>query len=83
MTNMEKLEPKRERNPVEILARKLDALQSEKNGGRGISCIRTLIFYLDRGDIDSAKAVFLNESDKIRNYPDIKLLLDRELSSKN
>jgi len=62
-----------------MLADKLDALQAEKNDGRGVSCVRTLIMYLRRGEIDTAKAVCLNESDKIRSYPDIQDVLEKEL----
>ena len=55
----------------------LDKLQQQKNQGRGISCVRTLIMYLKRGDVDSAKAVYLNESDKIRSYPDVAEIIKR------
>ena len=76
---MKNPETKQEKNPMEVLADSLDVLQAEKNDRRGISCVRTLIVYLRRGDIDGAKAVYLNESDKIRNYPDIKEMLEQEL----
>ena len=76
---MDNPESKPEKNPMEMLADKLDALQAEKNDGRGVSCVRTLIMYLRRGEIDTAKAVCLNESDKIRSYPDIQDVLEKEL----
>jgi hypothetical protein len=76
--SIENQEPK-EKSSIEVLADNLDKLQASKNDGRGISCVRTLVMYLRRGDIESAKAVCLNEGDKIRNYPDIKELLETEL----
>jgi len=76
---MENQESKKEKNHIEILANRLEELQSTKNEGRGVSCVQTLIVYLRRGDIDSAKAVYLNKGDKIRNYPDIKELIEIEL----
>jgi len=76
---MEKLEPKKEKNSFEELANQLDDLQKDKNGGRGVSCAQTIVFYLRRGDIQSAKAVCWNEADKIVNYPDIRKVLQKEL----
>lgn len=53
------------------VAKALYQLQAGYNDGRGVSCVRTICLYLERNDIDSAKAVCLNEGDKIRNYPAI------------
>ena len=67
---------------MEGLADKLDELQSSKFDGRGVSCVQTIVAYLKAGDLDSARAVCFNESDKIRDNPeirDIKELLEREL----
>ncbi|MBK9141697.1 MAG: hypothetical protein IPM23_04320 [Candidatus Melainabacteria bacterium] len=61
----------------EDLAEELDRLQSGENQGRGVSCVRTLIFYLRRKEFDKAKAVARNESDKIRSYPEIVAVLKR------
>ena len=52
-------------------AEDLDKLQATKNDGRGVSCVRTICDYLKHGDITSALAVAVNESDKLRNYDDI------------
>lgn len=52
-------------------AEELDKLQATKNDGRGVSCVRTICDYLKRGDISSALAVAVNESDKLSNYDDI------------
>lgn len=57
------------------LADQLDNLQKNENEGRGISCVRTIILYLNRGEIDTAKAVCKNEGDKISNYEEIKQFL--------
>ena len=55
----------------------LDDLQSKENDGRGVACIRDIIFYLRRNEIDTAKRVYQSEGDKIRQYPEIqKWLLD-------
>lgn len=53
-----------------------------QNQGRGVSCIRTLISYLEKGDIESAKAVFVNEGDKIANYPELETILENILGLK-
>ncbi|MGD9684521.1 MAG: hypothetical protein AB7W16_25435 [Candidatus Obscuribacterales bacterium] len=63
--------------PEGDLADELDRLQSGENQGRGVSCVRTLIFYLRRQEFDRAKAVARNESDKIRSYPEIVSVLKR------
>ncbi len=75
---MEK-ELQKERIPFQELADKLDTLQQEKNNGRGVSCLRTLVSYLRAGDTRSAKAVCWNEADKIVNYPDIREVIQKEL----
>ncbi len=76
---MEKPESQREQNPFEGLADKLDGLQREKNNGRGVSCIQTIVIYLRQGDAQKARAVCWNEADKIVNYPDIRKVLQKEL----
>ncbi|MDP3992918.1 MAG: hypothetical protein Q8Q05_01755 [bacterium] len=58
------------------LADQLDAMQAEKNEGRGVMHIRDIISYLRRGDIESAKAVARSEGDKTESYPDIKSFLE-------
>jgi hypothetical protein len=58
------------------MADQLDELQSVANNGRGVSCVRTVITYLRRGDFDSAKAVIETEHDKIENYPEIVQVLE-------
>jgi hypothetical protein len=68
--------------PIERFSREadeLEQLQSQENDERGISCVRTVIAYLRMNDPESAKAVCLNESDKIRNYPDIAKKLEEIL----
>lgn len=57
------------------LADQLDKLQKNENEGRGVSCVKTIILYLKRGEIDTAKAVCNNEGDKISNYEEIKQFL--------
>lgn len=53
----------------EILICRLQDLQSQLNQGRGLNCIDTVIFFLNKGDINKAKACVINEWDKISAYP--------------
>ncbi len=59
------------------LARELTDLQAKHNSGRGVGCVRTLCFYLERGQLSQARAVANNEGDKISSYPDIVEVLKR------
>jgi hypothetical protein len=59
------------------LADKLDALQAKANEGRGVSCVRTVIDSLRRGDYSGARACINNESDKIRSHEEIVAVLER------
>ncbi|MBI2056470.1 MAG: hypothetical protein HYT37_03765 [Candidatus Sungbacteria bacterium] len=77
---MEK-EFRKEQNPLQNLADRLDTLQQQENNGRGVSCVKTLVFYLQAGDIEKARAVCLNEADKIVNYPKIRKIIQQELFS--
>lgn len=49
----------------------LKRLESIQNDGRGVSCVRSILIYLERNDEHTAQVVFFNEHDKIHNYPDI------------
>ena len=75
---MEKVGPQVEKKYLD-LADKLDELQAPKNDNRGGLCVRGVIFALRRGNIDEAKAISRNEGDKIRSYPDIRDMIDKEL----
>ena len=72
---METLNSNPDKPTLDELANTLTELDSKENGGRGVSCVKTIIMYLQRGDIESVKAVMLNEGDKIRNYPEIETML--------
>ena len=50
---------------------KLDKLQAQENDGRGVSCIRSIISYLRRGQYNDGLTCCFTDSDKIRNYPEI------------
>ena len=76
---MENLEKSKEKNPWEKLANELDELQKVKNDGRGVSHIKTLIVYLRRGDVESAKALCFNESDKFYGLEDIQEIIIKKL----
>jgi hypothetical protein len=51
---------------LQHMASELDGLQQVENEGRGISCVRTVVTYLKRGELSKAQAVCFNESDKMR-----------------
>ncbi len=59
-----------------VLADKLDELQAKANEGRGVSCVRTVIHSLRRGDFSGARACINNESDKIRSHEAIVAALE-------
>ena len=58
-------------NQNRIAADRLDELQSVKNDGRGVSCVRSIIFELHRNNTVSASVITSTELDKISCYPDI------------
>ena len=49
----------------------LKRIESIQNGGRGVSCVKSIIMYLERNDEHTAKVVFNNEHDKIHSYPEL------------
>ncbi len=53
----------------------LDELQASKNGGRGVSCVQSIVFYAKRDDYRSVITVCQGENDKISSYPDIQKML--------
>jgi hypothetical protein len=66
----------RYKEAIMTLADRLEVLQVSKNDGRGVECIRCLIFLLRRGE--DIKLSVEHDWDKIRNYPDIANLLKEE-----
>lgn len=66
------------------LAAELDGMQKNRNAGRGVEVVRSIIFYLKRGRIDTAKAVCRNECDKFDNIEDIQaVILEKLYKNKN
>lgn len=57
----------------------LETLQATYNGGRGVSCVQSIIIYLRRGDNASALSTTINEFDKICSYPKIVEILGNNL----
>lgn len=54
------------------LAYSLDKLQSTKNSGKGISCVQTIISFLNRAQLNLAINVYNVDGDKICGiYPDV------------
>ena len=49
----------------------LDKLQAAHNEGRGITCVRGVIFELKQGNAAGAKVITSIDWDKIANYPDV------------
>ena len=62
---------------AKALADKLDELQGQAYDGRGISCVRTVVHSLRRGDLSGARACINNESDKIRSHKEVVAVLER------
>lgn len=58
---------------------KLTEANNQSNDGRGLSCIRSILFHLNQGDIDSAKTVYQTEGDKINSFPELQKILEDEL----
>jgi hypothetical protein len=57
------------------MLKSLKEMEKVQNNGRGVSCVRSIISYIKKGDMGSANATCFNENDKIRNYPEIQGLL--------
>ena len=64
------------------LAAELHSLQRVKNDGRGVSCVRDVIAFLDRQEPKMAAIICCNEWYEIRNYKDIKDCLVENLLGK-
>ena len=70
--------PKCHRFPIEAhlkiirLAEEIYKLQATKNRGQGCECVRSIVAFLHRGDIDHAKFIYDWDGDKVcGTYPDI------------
>lgn len=62
---------------LNVMAREVRLVQGRQNSGRGVSCVRDVAMYLERGNLRLAKTVVWSEFDKIRNYPDVVSVLRR------
>lgn len=67
-----------EEQQIEI-ARRLFDLQKDQNDGRGVSCVRSIVWYIEHDDFESAKAVANTDFDKIRRYPEIAEYVQKHL----
>lgn len=47
----------------------LEDAQTHVNKSKGLDCVNTIIFFLNKNDISKAKACTVNEWDKISAYP--------------
>jgi len=65
--------------PIEELVDKLNLLQQEKNNGRGVTVIRSIIGFLKLGKILEAQLEASHDHDKISSYPDLEALLKEQL----
>jgi len=57
-------------------ARIIHAQNLETNVPRGSMTAKTIISYLDRFDLESAKAVYRNDGDKVYQYPKLKTAIE-------
>lgn len=71
--------PEKDAEHWERLANKLAGLQAGQNDGRGVSCVQHVMLDLRRNNPEGARAICLNESDKIRLYPEIEKVICKEL----
>lgn len=55
----------------------LQRLERSVNGKMGVSCVRSILFYLQHGDFESAQTVRRIEGDKTRQYPELESVLRR------
>ena len=57
----------------------LRKLESEANEDRGVSCVKSIISYIERGDLQSARTVRVMDGDKLYQYPEIEEWMDNNL----
>lgn len=53
----------------------LKNLQSIYNGGRGITCVRTIASYLEQNNFEDAQNVAFNDFDKLYQYPSVAIFV--------
>lgn len=69
---------------IKYTAEILNLMQELCNHGRGVSCVRAVVFLLQSGEIKKAKLVVEHDWDKISSYPEIaKFLKDQRLAKKD
>lgn len=57
--------------------RKLEELERTVNGKMGVSCVRSMLTFLRRGQFEEAQNVRQVEGDKTRQYPELEPVLER------
>jgi len=63
----------------EVLAGRLLVMQAPENGGRGVSVVRTMAQYLERGMVKETRTIARTDWDKIRNYPELASWINENL----
>ncbi len=63
-------QPNKQESPYKELMAQLEAINNVINNGRKSSVMSSIIFYLERGDFVSARAVTATDSDKLWQYDD-------------
>jgi len=63
----------------ELAAALIDREQAKCNDGRGVTCARSIIAYLNQGLLNHAKAVWFNDGDKLRQYPELERVVESAL----
>ena len=58
---------------------KLEKMESKANNGAGITCVKNIIFFIKKGELDKAKSKFSWDGDKVTQYPEINLYLINNL----
>jgi len=59
--------------------KELDVMQATYNGGRGIATVRSILYSLERDDLDSAERTYTTDGDKLYQYPEILSFLKARL----
>jgi len=64
-------------NPTKNQIEELKSFTYKENDGKGIQCVNSIISYLEANLIYDAVMIFINDGDKIANYPFVETLLEK------
>lgn len=76
---MPTLNPEKGQEYYNALADKLEAMQALENNGKGVECIKAVIYYLRKGMISAAKSKCFSDDDKFHYLENIREIIKSEL----